>query len=71
MSGDLVRQLALETPDGVLRSFTAPAVWTGTLYVTINDVVLWEGFRFPGGTSVVFDVAPRVGDVVGFLYPPG
>lgn len=69
MIGDFVRRLAIETPDGVLRTFTAPVAWTGTLYVAINDEVLWEGFTFPGGSTVTFDVAPNAGDLVGFLYP--
>lgn len=68
MIGDFVRRLAVETPDGELRQFTAPQAWTGTLLVMVNDTWRWEGFSFPGGLTVLFDVAPRVGDVVEFLY---
>lgn len=71
MLGHLKCELAKETPDGVNQLFNAPDPWVpGTLYVVINNVVMYRGFSFPGGTQVQFDVVPQIGDVITFFYAP-
>lgn len=70
MFGAFTERPAVETPDGINRVFNAPTAWTGTLYVAINQIVLWRGFSFIGGTQIQFDTAPSVGDVIAFFYNP-
>jgi len=71
MIGAFTSRLAVETPDGVNRTFNSPVPFAGTVYVTVNDVVQYQGVTFTGGTTTIqFAAAPQVGDVVGFLYNP-
>jgi len=70
MIGAFTSRLAVETPDGVNRTFNSPVAFTDTVYVAVNDIVQYQGVTFTGGTAVQFAAAPQVGDVVSFLYNP-
>ncbi len=63
--------LALETPDGAQKTFTSPIPWDANGPApTINGRTEALDYQVMSSTQVMFDEAPRVGDVVGFFVTP-
>lgn len=64
----MIHTLALETADNAIKVFTSRIPWGASgPKVTLNGRTLSEGYAVIGRTQVSFDVAPSVGDEVGFF----
>ena len=64
----MIHMLALEVANNAIKTFTSPIPWgLDGPTVTVNGRTLSEGYAVVGYTTVVFDVAPNVGDEVGFF----
>ncbi len=65
----LIHKLAVETTDGIRKTYNTPTPYTpGTLVPIINGCTQALGFIATEGTAVTFDDAPELGDVVSFFY---
>lgn len=69
MAPRLVHKFAVETPDGMLREYNTPTPYKkGTVTFALNGRSHTQGWTEKGGTLVLLDEPPQIGDVVSFWY---